>query len=478
MPPEEEVSWEGATLEVSHAPPIQNRERQRLAFLSLSLGFGQGCGLCFYVGAGGYFGDAFSNPRYFIYQCAFFYLPPIMVTTAAVVFDKSFDLTHGVRVTARFRIYLPGLVVTVLLAALCVVSGTSPTTYPGERWLVFGLGSFLGISAAILLSATCAMLGTVDAGMVPLAILGQTAAGLYTNVVARFIGFAPGCEQRSTILYWTNAAVSVAVSLLIFTCFDTLGVLEKSFRYHERLLAMRSHGNDDRVSSTAEDQDVAAGAQPQDLRALVGSSAFPALRGGSIRGMWRRRTGPPPHNRQFLSLPGMCWSMAICQALAIAMNMSLTPLANQIARGSYQLTQTLVLTKLLSDFVGRTVFLMIPRPTPRTMSSPILRSLRGHALLVWLVEAIRLPFWIAVYSRSIGSSGTASWTDFLSHEDMLLWVVWLPLISLGALSSSWCCVVALSAAAPDKRTVVNLLMTSSIYAGYFVGISIAMLSVR
>jgi hypothetical protein len=170
--------------------------------------------------------------------------------------------------------------------------------------------------------------------------------------------------------------------------------------------------------------------------------------------------------------PQRCWSMALCQAIAIAMNMSLTPLANQIAQGSFDLTQKVVLVKLLSDCVGRCMFLIVV-PTP-DRDSPLctLRSLRCHSALVWLLQLFRLILWVCVYLRAIQHPSLS----ILANETVLLYVVWLPLISLGAFSSSWCCVVASTAARAEQRASVNTLMTTSIYAGYVIGIATALCS--
>lgn len=164
--------------------------------------------------------------------------------------------------------------------------------------------------------------------------------------------------------------------------------------------------------------------------------------------------------------------MALCQSIAIAINMSLTPLANQIAHGSFDLTQKVILVKLLSDCVGRCAFLFgIPSPTQNT-SAWMLRSARGHSVLVWLLQLLRLCLWMCIYSRATQRPSPS----ILANESILLYFVWLPLISSGALSSSWCSVLATSCARAEQRASVSTLMTTSIYLGYLIGIVIAFAS--
>lgn len=160
------------------------------------------------------------------------------------------------------------------------------------------------------------------------------------------------------------------------------------------------------------------------------------------------------------------------------MNMSLTPLANQVAQGSYELAHTLVLTKLLADFVGRVAFFLLPKPK-HDEHGCFLQSVRVHASLVWIVEAVRFPLWLAVFFRSISGGEVDNfhtWTSFLDNTEVLIWAVWLPLISTGAMSSSWCCTLAIAVAPEDERGPTNGLMTTSIYGGFFVGICAALAS--
>eukprot|EP00747_Dinoflagellata_sp_TGD_P092204 gnl/TRDRNA2_/TRDRNA2_165322_c0_seq4.p1 gnl/TRDRNA2_/TRDRNA2_165322_c0~~gnl/TRDRNA2_/TRDRNA2_165322_c0_seq4.p1 ORF type:complete len:198 (-),score=15.91 gnl/TRDRNA2_/TRDRNA2_165322_c0_seq4:247-786(-) len=169
------------------------------------------------------------------------------------------------------------------------------------------------------------------------------------------------------------------------------------------------------------------------------------------------------------SMSYVCPCMALCQCWVIAMNMSIAALANQVAQGNYDLTQALVLAKLVADFVGRSAFFLVPRPKQSS------QSVNRHALLVWLLEIARWPLWLAVYLRSTREAWRL-WTGFLESREVLLWLIWVPLISLGAFSSSWCSVIAITAATEKERTSVNLIMSFAIYAGFSVGLLIALLS--
>eukprot|EP00928_Gymnodinium_smaydae_P070300 TRINITY_DN54162_c0_g1_i1.p1 TRINITY_DN54162_c0_g1~~TRINITY_DN54162_c0_g1_i1.p1 ORF type:complete len:480 (+),score=65.77 TRINITY_DN54162_c0_g1_i1:68-1507(+) len=442
--------------------PAAWRERAVLLGLALCLGFGQGCGLCFFVGCSGYFGNVLSNPKLFVYLCAFFYLPPILLTIAAVRFDRKFNISRGIRVASKLRIYFSGVLSALLLASMCLVS--DPESFPGQGAIVYSIGVVLSFFVAALLSASCSLLGVVDSRLVPIIILGQTAAGVYTNIVAHAVGFAPGCAEWQSRLYWAIAALSTLLAPVSFAVVHACGALDKAYAYHEGLLFRDS---------------TPLARCPGTPSTVALSTVGPMLRGGSIMNM-ENLEALSPTTRQIAAsapFPRLCWSMAVCQTLAIGMNMSLTPQATQIAQGDYLFTQEVVLTKLLSDFVGRILFLFLPKPELVAPGRGCRRSLSTHAVLVWMVEVFRLPLWSCVYLRSHRTQGVAPWTDYLlGDKTVLLYVVWLPLISLGAFSSSWCTIVAVGAAPETIRDRVTLLMTASIYAGYFLGIVIALVS--
>lgn len=439
---------------------VKQNARVSLKALCWCFGFGQGCVLCFFVGSGGYYTALFSNSRFFIYLCAFFYLPPIAITVGAVLFDQSFNATHGVRVASSFRIYSSSIVSTLLLAGLWVVSTVRPIPFQSEGALVYGLGVLLGIFGAVMLSSICSMFGPIDANLVPVIIFGQTAAGLYTNIVSRAIGFMPGCEAWRVSAYWIIASATLLLTLLIFLCSHCRGLFEETFQHNDTVLESPS-----RLSQNLQ-------REGRTVQVCAFPTIAPILRGGSLANLVAFASSASETVSSSGSshrFPRICWSMAICQSIAIAMNMSLTPLANHISRGDVYVTQELVLIKLLSDLVGRTLFFLVI-PTPRQSSDRShFSSLHWQAVLVWLVELVRLPMWCCIYLRAMGSA-------VLENSAILLWACWLPLISLGAMSSSWCCVVAITASSSEQRANVNLLMTSSIYLGYVIGILIALVS--
>jgi len=411
-------------------------EKKCLAFLSFGLGIAQGCGLCFYVASGGYFSSVFGDERFFINACAFFYLPPIVTTLAQLLLDHRFDVLLGIRRLIRFRIYFSLFMVAFLLAALCWLADSTP--YRGEGQLVYAVGAVLGIFAAVLLASACGLFGAIDPRLVPYLVLGQTFAGVYTNASARVLGFEPGCERWRAQAFFGLAAGSVGLGMLGYWSYNHLKLLESTYQRHESMLE----------------------------RSVPQNSFIPPMDLARSEVTISEQNG----RRTCCGFPWICWSMAACQTLAIAMNMSLTPLANQIALGDYDLTQQLVLVKLLSDFVGRSAFLvLIPKPESRRRC--FLRSVTGHAFMAWLLEAARLPVWTYVYQRALGSQ-----LPFMVHHSVLLWVIWLPLVSTGALTSSWCFVIAVTAAPEAKRRVVNLLMSLSVYAGFASGIVVALLT--
>lgn len=425
---------------------LHRRERKYLTALAFGLGFSQGCGLCFYVAAGSYFSNLFANPRFFVNACAFFYLPPILATIAQLAFDSRFEDLLGIRPVIRFRIIFSSLVMGCLLVLMGQVAGASP--FPGQGRAVYGIGVVLGTFTAVLLGSSCLLFGAVDPRFVPYLILGQTAAGVYTNAAARALGFAPGCEGERALAFFTLAAGTVLLITGAYQAANSCKLLERTYQRHEVLLSLSRSQSQSTLSLAASN---GAGGCPE---------ASPVGNGSG--------QGSP---RVFLGFPPICWCMAACQTVAIAMNMSLTPLSNQVAHGEYDLSQELVLVKLLSDFVGRGLFLLLPKPRPSSRWR--LHSVRGHAVLVWLVELLRFPLWLSVFLWARGSR----LPRFLANQQVLLWPVWMPLISSGAFSASWCFVICVTAAPEDRRRSANLLMSVSVYAGFFLGIVIALATV-
>jgi len=312
---------------------------------------------------------------------------------------------------------------------------------------VYGIGVVLGSFAAVLLGSSCLLFGAVDPRYVPYLILGQTAAGVYTNAAARVLGFAPGCDAGEALAFFMLAAGTVLAITATYQVGNSCKLLDRTYQHHEVLLSL----------SRSQSQSTLSAAVPGEPNDCVES---PHRSPSGVR------TSPGP-----LGFPPLCWCMDACQTLAIAMNMSLTPLSNQVARGQYELSQELVLVKLLSDFVGRGLFLLLPKPRPsrRWQRDTVL----GHAVFVWLVELARFPLWLSVFLWAIGSP----LPRFLANQDVLLWPIWMPLISSGAFSASWCFVICVTAAPEDRKRSANLLMSFSVYAGFFLGISIALVTV-
>jgi len=380
-----------------------------------------------------------------------------------------------------YRIYITSSVMCILMVCLAFFSciGVDKSYFDGEGFFVFFVGGVLGTLAGALLSSLASMFGPVNAQLVPIILFGQTAAGVYTNLVAKAVGFAPDCECWRVHVYWGVGAATLALIIGVFAWFHRIGRLENTFVYQEQLL--------DRVLSRA------ARAAMAPMSPIMNTMS-PMLRSASLKNMngqappmaslSRTRNGQHDSSSTSnggsssnLKFPCIVWSMAICQTVAICMNMSLTPLSNQIGQGNYTLTQQLVLTKLLADFVGRTMFFVaVPTPTPATEGWAI-NSTRGHAALAWFVELCRLPLWISIYTRATTQDAANSWSSFLENETILLYAVWLPLISCGALSSSWCSVIATVAAPPEMKSNVGLLMTCSIYMGFVSGLVISLCTV-
>jgi len=459
--------------------------RRWLTVLSVVLGFGQGCGLCFTVGSGGFYGKRFNNPMFLIYLCAFFFLPPVVVTVLSVLFDASCNIKTGVRIALKFRIYVSSVGVILCLFLLCLSSGPTKA-YAFEGVLVLTLAVAIGLFGAVLLSSSSALLGTADAGLVPCIILGQTAAGVYTNVVADVIGFEPHCPPEVVQAYWSIAGGTLLAVLCVFVHADLLGFLEMLWRYHEALLetmvlnsprGLARRDRESRISSVP-------GVAPQRPSAAACSQGYNPVqrRLALLTEMGRSRLNcctsatREEQGEARVQFGWTCWSMALCQAVAIAFNMSLTPLSNQMAHGDYDLTQTIVLVKLMSDFAGRILFFVLPRPDVSQSAVGTIRSIQVQTLLVWLVAAYRAPLWFCQFYNARQPLGGEGWTRFLDNEIVRLWVIWLPMVSTGAMSSSWCIVIALNSVSEELRNTVNLLMTASIYLGYFVGIAIALIS--
>lgn len=425
--------------------------RRSLISLTVALGFSQGCGLSFYVASGGYFSALFDNPRFFLDACASFYLPPILVTSAQLMLDHRFDKWLGIKAVIRFRIMFSSIAMVLLLTWLGFLAGSPWSAGEGKQVLL--LGATLGMFAAILLASSCLLFGAVDPRFVPCLILGQTFAGVYTNLWTNVLGFEPGCDAWRVRMFFCVAAGTMLLVTLAYQTCNTLELLDSTYQRHEVLLSLSQH-----QSAIADSASLSGG----------GPSIVPTIAGDY--NVDRHRTDSVQCGCTFLGFPLLCWCMAICQASAVAMNMSLTPLSNQVAHGEYMLEQKLVLMKLFADFIGRSLFLLLPKP--RLSPGWHVSNIRGQAVIIALIELLRLPLWLWVYFWAT----RAQFDSPLANPVVLLWAVWLPLISSGAFSASWCFVIAIAAATDDKRRATNLLMSCSLYAGFSVGIGIALLT--
>jgi len=441
---------------------FQKRERKYLTVLAIALGFSQGCALCFYVGSGGYYSALMNDDEFFVHACAYFYLPPLVVTFLQLLVDHRFDQRFNIRTVIRCRILFCSLGVAVCLAALGIV--TLGGFRPGLDADVFVIGVFLGCFAAALLGASCKLFGAVDPRFVPYLVLGQTAAGVYTNVVARLLGFHPGCPPSIAATFFGVAAGTVSLITVGYQIFNCFNLMEGTYQHHELLLSVGFTISIavDTPRTTAPTTDSLSGSEAStgstEARQVQGlPQSEPHLRSGCCS-----RRGP-------LGFPLLCWSMALAQTLAIAMNMSLTPLSNQVAHGEYNLSQELLLIKLLSDFCGRSIFLVLPIPS-RSKTWRLPTGILAQGLLVWFIELLRLPLWLSVFLWATGSD----LPRFLANQNVLLWPIWLPLISTGAMSSSWAFVISVTFAPEELKGSANLLMSCSVYLGFFLGICIAL----
>lgn len=427
---------------------LPHKDMIKLRLLCLCLGFGQGCAITFYVGAGGYYVALFANSRFLIYMCAFLFLPPMAITVAALLFDTRFNITRGVRVSFSFRIYSSCVAACLFLTTLCVISCFPK--FRSEGVCILFSGIILGIASAIMLSSFNSMFGAVCARLAPIIVFGQTVAGVFTNVVAWLVGFKPGCAELQASAYWVIALASVAFALGAFIWYHYHGLLEYIFQWHEDMLASGL------LTPTA-----------RTVEAAVPTACSPIMPGSLLdKDMLSISRGC---TTSIKGISGLCWAMAMCQAISIAMNNYLTPRANQIAQGNSDLTQRLVLNKLLADFVGRSLF-FIAIPTPRERVGVSVNSIYAHVVLVGIIFVVRIPMWIAVFLYSVVGDNGQYWMHFLADDEVLVLAVWLPFIALGALINSWCFFIATTSAKAEQKANMNLLMTCSIYLGYVIGV--------
>ncbi|CAE7742067.1 unnamed protein product [Symbiodinium sp. CCMP2456] len=137
------------------------------------------------------------------------------------------------------------------------------------------------------------------------------------------------------------------------------------------------------------------------------------------------------------------------------LNISLTPLANVLAHGRYDLGQEIVLFKLLGDFVGRVLFFLLPSP----------RRLRLHLWLNWAVALLRLPAWIVLVLHAASKD--------IILGDVLLLVIWFPFVVTAALCGSWLQVVAIQAVEEPAKRGTAAQMNVAVYLGFLSGVVFA-----
>eukprot|EP00811_Abedinium_folium_P032799 NODE_5815_length_1732_cov_4.636137.p1 GENE.NODE_5815_length_1732_cov_4.636137~~NODE_5815_length_1732_cov_4.636137.p1 ORF type:complete len:501 (+),score=76.66 NODE_5815_length_1732_cov_4.636137:182-1684(+) len=458
-------------------------------FLALILGFGQGCCLCFFLGSGSYYSRLYGNSQLFIYLCASLYLPPLSVTICNMLFGVSAERRLGARRVYRMRLYGNAILIIVLFLVLARYSADGPV---GGSAGLYCFAMTFGISAAILFSAVASLLGPQNQNAVPLLVLAQTAAGVYSYVIAQVLKFSPGCGPELVTAYWLIAGGTILATILVLFGCDCCGVLDSAYEFQSALSVRCASSTttlrfdvSNREIPESYNTDAASmglsfilpvspcGTSPASIlhanvdRTMVESPFFPEQDAA------RRQSLCSSAGSRSIGFPLVCWVAAACQTLAIAMNMSLTPLAMQVAHGDYVLAQNLIFTKLLSDFVGRSVYLVLPKPVNGVQGWDC-RSVGCQSTLLWLIEVARFVMWLSVYLWS--QRVRSPFDDALSRKNTLLWAVWLPLISTGAMSSSCCFVVASTAARPEQKVAVNRLMTASIYAGFSVGVVTAMCS--
>ncbi|CAJ1354896.1 unnamed protein product [Effrenium voratum] len=145
----------------------------------------------------------------------------------------------------------------------------------------------------------------------------------------------------------------------------------------------------------------------------------------------------------------------LCQIFVVALNISLTPLANVLAHGKFNLGQEIVLAKLFGDFVGRVLFFGLPNP----------RRLKRHLALNWVVACLRLPAWIVLIMHALSKE------PWFNEAELL--AIWLPFVLTAAFGGSWLQVVAIQAADAQEKRAVAARMNIAVYLGFLCGVIFA-----
>lgn len=404
---------------------------QRFRRMSAAFGFGQGLCNNIFLSSDGYWGERLNNDQYFfVWMCASVYIAPFILFALASWLDLYFDSKLGLRTVFQVRMASSLMVNAVLVAALSALTGDlgGASAIGPQKVGILVLGSLIGMLSGSVASASLQFFGAIGSQHVPLFFLGQTASGAYVNVAARLLNFHPGTQQSYAVAYFAGGVAVAVLPAVIFIIWQWTGRLEVAYQQHVEPPPSVPLGNF--VRSLTWGQRNSAGS--------IGSAATEPLE-ESEDTSWKVL------RRAAVSL----------QILTVTLNISLTPLANVIARGNFRLGQEIVLLKLLSDFLGRMLFFAIPEP----------RRLGLHMTLNWTMTVLRIPIWALVLQHSLGQEPLLG--------DTLLLVLWVPFVTTGALGGSWAQVVAIKAVPESQRRATASLLNIAVYIGYLLGVLFA-----
>lgn len=413
---------------------------QRFRRLATSFGFGQGCCVNVYLSAAGYFGDLYGDPYFFVLMCGAIYLTPLLAFPVQFAFDPYFDSRFGLQTVFQFRLAASLLLAAVLVAAVSLV------TEGDHRLIVLVLGAVGGLLCGCVASASSQFFGVISPKLMPLFFLGQTASGAYVNVAARVAGFKPDASRIQVVGYYIGGVSLAILPPIAFAISQWTGRLAAAYCHHARLASSTPGGDvhlpdlDDTPNRSLRTQD--RDDAPADVDFLVTASLNVTAK---IEPQCPQAMGD--RHVQVLAF--------LAQVLFIALNMSLTPLANVMAHGSYSLGQEIVLLKLLGDFLGRLLYLLWPRP----------RRLRLHVWLAVALALARVPLWAAFVVHTLRKEPLFDFN--------VLAALWVPFVAAGALGGSWTQVIGIQAAPGERKRRAAAMMSVAVYAGYLVGLGFA-----
>eukprot|EP00434_Breviolum_minutum_P017564 symbB.v1.2.015500.t1/scaffold1160.1/size134679/9 len=250
-----------------------------------------------------------------------------------------------------------------------------------------------------------------------------------TEVAARLASFKPDCSGPSVIWYYSSGVFVAVLPAVTFFVNHCRGGLEPAYRRHHRLTPDVSLVN---VEALASRQDEQINVQLQDE-----TYRCPCLSASTDEKVLIIRYA------------------FLCQVLLIGLNISLTPLANVLAHGKFELGQEIVLLKLLGDFVGRVLFFCLPTP----------RRLKVHLALNWMVMALRFPVWIVLVGHTLSKE---PW-----FSDFALLAIWFPFVVSAAFGGSWLQVLAIQAADEQEKRGIAARMNMAVYYGFVSGVIFA-----